>query len=725
MTKTKSTKRALLTSALALIMCVSMLVGSTFAWFTDSVTSGNNIIKSGNLDIELEYWNGTEWKDVKGASDILKNNLWEPGVTEVAYLRVANAGSLAFKYQLGINILKEVEGTNQAGEKFRLSDYIMFGVVEGVEKDTYAETDAGRAEAIADVAAAKKIYEGYTKASTMESGNELYLALVVYMPTTVGNVANHNGTDIPQIDLGINVFATQYTKENDSFNDQYDAAAPWTGIIPDEAPKSLVLTLADRNQDGGVITIKSAEAFVYLNKLVDDFKAKANEIAGYDHYYYHWDWEIELEADIDLSNIPVNTINLAYFDTFNGNGHTISNVVMKNGETSLFDEGTVKNLNIENIVVNAPSANTVGAVLRNKGSLNNVHVVNATVNGGKYVGGLAGKGSSFINCSIKNATVTGTDKTVGGLVGYSVGDPDAVTVSGNTVENVTVTGTYNVGGLLGQSQNETVENNTVKDVTVISLFELPSNAGDTEKRTGEVVARNHNANVGTNTADNVVCKEAQTVTTQSELKAAANTKNATIYLPEGEYTTVAFAEGTTLIGEEGTVIKQAEGSEAALGSTKNTTIKNVTFEGTNAQRWGYAGGTVVFENCTFKGEGTGSLSWAIHYDGLGGADILYKNCDIYGWVAIGGGASSLVFDGCNFYGNGEFGLCRAYSDFTVQNCTFDYSDVDPNGTRSVGIEALSGATATVINCTNVNGEIEDIISHKYDGTEYEGNYIVK
>ena len=53
--KKQNTKRALLLSALSLLLCVCMLVGSTFAWFTDSVTSANNIIKSGNLDVELYY----------------------------------------------------------------------------------------------------------------------------------------------------------------------------------------------------------------------------------------------------------------------------------------------------------------------------------------------------------------------------------------------------------------------------------------------------------------------------------------------------------------------------------------------------------------------------------------------------------------------------------------------------------------------------------------------
>ena len=118
MTKTRSTKRALIASVISVLLCVSMLLGTTYAWFTDSVTSANNIIVSGNLDIELEYWNGTEWVSVEGKTDILTNELFEPGTTEVAYLRVANAGTLALKYQLGVNVVSETAGVNAAGESF-------------------------------------------------------------------------------------------------------------------------------------------------------------------------------------------------------------------------------------------------------------------------------------------------------------------------------------------------------------------------------------------------------------------------------------------------------------------------------------------------------------------------------------------------------------------------------------------------------------------------------
>ena len=107
--KKNQTRRALLMSALSLLLCVSMLVGTTFAWFTDSVTSANNIIKSGNLDVEMYWADGTKavpteksgWTDAsKGA--IFNYDLWEPGYTQVRHIKIANEGTLALKYKVSI-----------------------------------------------------------------------------------------------------------------------------------------------------------------------------------------------------------------------------------------------------------------------------------------------------------------------------------------------------------------------------------------------------------------------------------------------------------------------------------------------------------------------------------------------------------------------------------------------------------------------------------------------
>ena len=250
MTRSKSTKKALLMSAVSLLLCFVMLLGTTFAWFTDSVTSANNIIKSGNLDIELEYWKDGKWVDVASKADILTNELWEPGVTEVAYLRVANAGSLALKYQLGINIVSETAGVNVAGETFKLSNYIKFGVKEitATENTEAPATYATREEAVAAVekmepeqlGSVKKISAGYTDAASMASGDVFYLALVVYMPTTVGNEANHDGEHIPEIQLGINVMATQVSAEveQDSFGPDYDDGA-FIPVAPETIPEDM------------------------------------------------------------------------------------------------------------------------------------------------------------------------------------------------------------------------------------------------------------------------------------------------------------------------------------------------------------------------------------------------------------------------------------------------------------------------------------------------------
>ncbi len=109
MTNTKSTKRALLASVLSLLLCFSMLVGSTFAWFTDSASTGVNTIQSGTIDIRLEdIWTGEslEGKSLGWLVDgkVSENVLWEPGVTFVSYpVRVMNYSNLTFEMDMFVS----------------------------------------------------------------------------------------------------------------------------------------------------------------------------------------------------------------------------------------------------------------------------------------------------------------------------------------------------------------------------------------------------------------------------------------------------------------------------------------------------------------------------------------------------------------------------------------------------------------------------------------------
>ena len=101
----QKTRKKLLFSVLSLVLCFALLAGTTFAWFTDSVTSANNIITSGNLDIEM-YWTddlaSDVWYNVEDAqyNTIFSYDNWEPGYTDVKYIKLVNNGSLAINYQL-------------------------------------------------------------------------------------------------------------------------------------------------------------------------------------------------------------------------------------------------------------------------------------------------------------------------------------------------------------------------------------------------------------------------------------------------------------------------------------------------------------------------------------------------------------------------------------------------------------------------------------------------
>ena len=90
MTRNRSTKSALISSVVALFLCFTMLLGTTYAWFTDSVASGSNVITAGNLDIKVEYTlDGENWDLLDGANDLFQMSQWEPGHTEVVALRIS------------------------------------------------------------------------------------------------------------------------------------------------------------------------------------------------------------------------------------------------------------------------------------------------------------------------------------------------------------------------------------------------------------------------------------------------------------------------------------------------------------------------------------------------------------------------------------------------------------------------------------------------------------
>ena len=228
MNNKKATKRALLTSVMALVMCVVMLVGTTFAWFTDTASTGVNKIQSGNLDVKLMYSTDMQtWKEATDQTKLFNDNaLWEPGHTQVVYLKVVNAGNLALKYEAGFSKnYTSNRGKNVNGDWYRVDNYLKIGTAETETKFANRE-DVWSAIAATEKTLAKDVMltDGWITLKAREESKPF--AVAIYMPTSVGNEANASRLRPSSVSgLGIEVRATQATVENDSFGTDYDANA--------------------------------------------------------------------------------------------------------------------------------------------------------------------------------------------------------------------------------------------------------------------------------------------------------------------------------------------------------------------------------------------------------------------------------------------------------------------------------------------------------------------
>ena len=200
MTNRKSTKRALLGSVVAMVLCLAMLVGATFAWFTDTASTGVNKIQAGNLDVQLvdENGNSLEGKtlEFKKAANAAEGEavLWEPGCTyELPAVYVKNNGNLALKYKVTIT------GINGSA---KLNDVIDWTINDADLSADHSLAAGATSEALT--------IKGHMKES---AGNE-------YMNESIDGIA-------------ITVAATQDTVENDSFGNTYDKDAEYPIVAMD------------------------------------------------------------------------------------------------------------------------------------------------------------------------------------------------------------------------------------------------------------------------------------------------------------------------------------------------------------------------------------------------------------------------------------------------------------------------------------------------------------
>ena len=259
MTQTK-TKKALLMSVLSMVLCVAMLVGMTFAWFTDTASTSVNKIQAGKLDVELEYsYNMTDWETATSSTKLFDDKtLWEPGYTEIVYLRVKNAGNLALKYTMGLNSqVGFVKGTNVYGNEYNVGDYLKLGTTTTTTK--FDTREAAQAAVAANETIIKNAgaFTGDTMQTLEKGTTSTPIALVIYMPTTVGNEANAGPKASYVYRLGVDVYATQAAVENDSIDNTYDEKAPTK--FKAESSSSETLTISENIQANGRYGVVQAE----------------------------------------------------------------------------------------------------------------------------------------------------------------------------------------------------------------------------------------------------------------------------------------------------------------------------------------------------------------------------------------------------------------------------------------------------------------------------------
>ncbi len=683
MTKTKSTKRALLTSALALLMCVSMLIGSTFAWFTDSVTSSGNIIKSGTLDVTMEWADGTkavpaddssDWTDAsKGA--IFKSELWEPGYTEVRHIKIANEGTLALKYQL--NIIAN-------GEVSKLADVIDVYYVDPAVQvaDRTTLTDANKLGTLTEVLANIST----TASGNLKTGEKDTITLALKMQESAGN--EYQNLAIGS-DFSIQLLATQLTSEFDSFDNQYDNIA----LVSD----------ADE--------LKAAIAEGKNVTLTADIAVDANSTIT-----------VADDADIvlDLNGHKIN-------GTSSASGKNRALFTVK-GEMSVIGNGTVSMVhtaaNMEWNNLSAPFSVEAGVLTLSKG----VNVMNFG-------------GTDMAYAVDVNTTLGETELNVDGATLYSTYIGVRIFNNHSTAKGVV---NYNSGIIYGakngydiwaQLMNDPAENAVVNiadginyttedksgtmyyvedDVAFVSNY-----AGLTEaiKNGGEVVLVNDivmNNSASLSNADFVLDGNGHTIT----MADGATNTYALFDITGGK----ATIKDVTFDGiKEGAIVRTVGGVEF---NADNVTAVN----GNHTQVQGIFRllGKSTITNCTFKNN-TCNMVITLNYDGANNDPQVVKNCVFENNTCNATGVlyyvkgASCTLDGNKFVGNTvncNGNGATVYMGFTenntITNNVFKNNVVkDASTSKRVAGALMVGYEAVITN--------NAFIDNKVEGTNAKGN----
>ena len=453
----KATKRALLTSVMALVMCVVMLVGTTFAWFTDTASTAVNKIQAGNLDIKLLAEDGEtslegatlEWQKATDAEG--EDILWEPGCRyKLQPIIIKNAGNLALKYKI---VISGIDGDAKLNEAI---DWTIGGVSLNEEKPLLA----GASDTL--------MIEGHMKE---EAGNE------------------YQGLSIDGI--GITVYATQYTHENDSFGKTYDEGATYgtgaTIIGLDGTYDSLTAAAKAWRESKGVVTSGGTFGMNSLGTVDSIAWVISGEVATGDGEGVIGDNGAGqsilgggyFTPDVTVNNITIKGVNDAKIAKTGG-----SYLVSAAGKNVVYENITfVDTVRIDSNPANLTFKNCkfeAGFRMPHSAANGNVTIENCTFTGNESSGYAIFAQGNMASFTISGNTISNCQRGIN----VQAGNNAVVTIDGNTITNVrgkTDNGfTYGAAIQLTSAKTFTVTDNTISGVEVNALHIWMSDDGNTK-----------------------------------------------------------------------------------------------------------------------------------------------------------------------------------------------------------------------------------------------------
>ena len=681
--KIKTTKRALIASILSLVLCASMLIGTTFAWFTDSVTSGNNVIKSGNLDVNLYYWDNSmatgtqisivDQPDVKLFKNVEGEEiLWEPGATGFGQFEVANEGTLALKYQLKLEFYNATATADGKTLADVLSVYAVArngktGADDKMEDSTLEELRSAYMDSYVPGYEAQALTDFVLEGYLLPGESFIYELGAFWEPTANDNDYNVDGG--LSIDFGVTLLATQMTYEEDSYDDQYDKDAEWIDVI---LAHGGVIDLEENYVERMTVSQNAVVELNLKNNALKNTLINKGEVAvdggtieigatGFENY-----GEATLDGVIVNAGTPGTTAYGYAINAYEGSNTVLNDVQVKSANGAIGVTGGSE-LTLNDGYVEVDSKSTSGRYLFyivDEGSV-------ATINGGEF----------FFN------------KTQNQKRAYAyVGEGATLYITGGTFGTASSRSGY-TAGLLGDG-----------DIVITGGtfgFDPSTWVADGYKATKVnaswiVTPENLSPVAG---ADSLIeaLENGKDVILMGDVKIdPANMSNA--YGTTG----INVKNGQTIDGQGNVLdIKGAGGTWDSGINTTGGTIKNLTvtgsFRGIFINHNSSHSEKVYLENVIIDG-----TTYTISCDQGTGNGLEATNSTFNGWTSYAATIGDVKFVDCSFGEGNGYAFCRPYASTAFVGCDFEAGfKMDPRAAVTFENCTIGGVALTAENLSTL------------------------